>query len=353
MRILIDVNNSPQVHLFRCAAREWEARGHKVFWTARDKDLVVDLLQRYGFDYHVLSTYNRGLFNMAIELIVRDWHLYRLAKKLKPDIMLGTSVNITHVSKLLPARSVFFTESDPHLIRMISYVTFPFADVIVMPDVLPDTWKSKQVKHPSYHKLAYLHPNRFTPDPKVLEELGVEPGEKFFIVRFISWGATHDIGEKGLSLENKRRIVQTLSNYGRVFITMEKASSKAANFHPEFEPYRFRIPPERIHDAMYYATMYIGDSQSMTTEAAILGTPAIRCNTMVGRTAVIDEVEQKYGLAYGFTPAEADKMLDRIHELLGRKNLKTEWLEKRERLLADKVDMTEWMVDFVEKYTKT
>lgn len=350
MRILIDVNNSPHVHLFRYAAREWESRGHSVFWTARDKDIVVDLLHCYGFKFQVLSTYRRGLSRMALELIVRDWKLFRLAHQLRPDVMIGTSVNITHVSRLLPARSIFFTESDPDLIRLISYLTFPFADTIVMPDILPNTWTSKQVKHASYHKLAYLHPNRFTPDPSVLDELGVAPGEPFFIVRFIAWGATHDIGEGGLSLEAKRRVIQTLSPHGRVFITAEKPSSKVSILQPDFEPYRIHIEPHRIHDALYYATMFVGDSQSMTTEAAVLGTPALRCNSMVGRTTVIDELEHKYDLCYGYLPNETDRLIAKIEELLRTVSLKDRWREKRTHLLEDKIDLTDWMVDFIEQY---
>jgi predicted glycosyltransferase len=344
MRILIDANHPAHVHLFRNAAREWESRGHRVFWTARNKDIVVDLLRYYGFEFQVLSTYRRGLARMALDLVVRDWKLFRLARQLRPDVMLGTSVNITHVSRMVPARSIFFTESDPQLIRLIAYLSFPFADAIVMPDVLPDMWTIKQVKHTSYHELAYLHPKRFAPDPSVLYELGVAPGEPFFILRFIAWGASHDVGEGGMNLEARRRVIQALAPYGHVFVTAEDG------LQSEFAPYRIRIKPHRIHDALYYATLFVGDSQSMTIEASVLGTPALRCNSMVGRTAIIDELEHKYDLSYGFWPHEIDELIVKINELLQMEDIKSKWYEKRARMLEDKVDFTEWMVDFVEHY---
>lgn len=345
MRILIDVNHPAHVHLFRYAAQEWESHGHKVFWTARDKELVIALLRHYGIDFEVLSTYRRGLAQMAVELLVRDWKLLRFAQQVRPDVMLGTSVNITHVSKLIPARSIFFTESDPQLIRLISYLSFPFADIIVMPDVLPDIWASKQVKHTSYHELAYLHPDRFTPDPSVLDELGVALGESFFILRFIAWGASHDVGESGLTREAGLRIIETLAPHGQVFITSE------GDLQPEFEPYRAGIAPHRIHDALYYAALFIGDSQSMTTEASLLGTPALRCNSMVGRTAVIDELDDKYALSYGFLPSETDSLVAKLAELVQMENLQSEWCQRRNILLKDKNDLTEWMVNFVESYS--
>ena len=345
MRILIDVNHPAHVHLFRNAAQEWERRGHSILWVARDKDIVIDLLHLYDIDFKLLSMHRRGILGLGQEMLIRDWKLLRIVLGYKPDVMLGTSVNITHVSRLTPTRSIFFTESDPHLIRLITYLSFPFADVIVIPDVLPDTkWISKQVKHPSYHKLAYLHPNRFTPDPKVLDKLGIAPGEPFSIVRFIAWGASHDIGQGGLSTDAQRRVIETLQSHGRVFITTE------VDLPPELAPYRFHIAPDLMHDALYYATLFVGDSQSMTTEAALLGTPALRCNSMVGRTTVIDELEYKYDLCYGFLPSQVDQLIAKINELFQTKDLKLQWDEKRKRLLADKIDLTDWIVEFVENY---
>ena len=58
------------------------------------------------------------------------------------------------------------------------------------------------------------------------------------------------------------------------------------------------IPPESIHSLLYYAKMFIGDSQTMTTEAAILGTPALKCNTFAGKLSVPNELEEKYNLCY-------------------------------------------------------
>jgi len=348
MRILIDVNHPAHVHLFRYAAHKWEQRGHKVFWTARDKDLVISLLKHYGFEFEVLSSYRRGASRMAFEMIVRDWKLLKFAQKVCPDVMLGTSVTITHVSKFISAKSIFFTESDPQLTRLIAFLAFPFADTIVMPDILPDIWASKQVKHPSYHELAFLHPNHFTPDPIILDELGVAPGEVFFILRFIAWGASHDMGEKGLDLGAKRRLLRELLPYGRVFITSED------QLQSEFEQYRIHIQPHRIHDALYYATMFIGDSQSMPAEAAILGTPAFRCNSMVGRTTCVDELEAKYKLAYGFKPQYIDEMFSQIKRLLrDLDSLSQKWKIAKYRFLSEKVDFTEWMVNFVESYPRT
>ena len=90
----------------------------------------------------------------------------------------------------------------------------------------------------------------------------------------------------------------------------------------------------------------------MTIEAAVLGTPAIRCNTFVGRCPVIEELEHRYELTYGFLPHEEGRMLNTIERLLDTGNLKGEWLRRRDNMLKEKIDLTAWMVPFVEDYVK-
>jgi len=55
-----------------------------------------------------------------------------------------------------------------------------------------------------------------------------------------------------------------------------------------------------MHSLLYYATMFIGDSQTMTSEAAMLGTPSLKLNSFAGKLSVPNELEQKYQLCYSF-----------------------------------------------------
>lgn len=344
MKLLIDVNHPAHVHLFKNLAWELENKGHEVLWAARPRDIVGALLDRYGFEYKMLTSAKPGYINMAKELIERDLKIYKLAKTFKPVVMLGTSVCISHVSRVTKAHSIVFNEDDANVVKTFVALSYPFADTICTPDCLKDDFGGKHIKYPSYHELAYLHPNHFSPNPKVIEKMGVNKNEKYFIIRFVAFRADHDIGQSGISYSMGKRLINELLRYGKVLITSERL------LPPEFEKYRIHIPPYEMHEALYYATMFVGDSQTMTAEAAVLGTPAIRCNTFVGRCSTLEELEHKYGLTYGFLPNDEDKMLDKIMELLNRANLKQEWQEKRERMLKDKIDLTKWMVNFVENY---
>ena len=104
---------------------------------------------------------------------------------------------------------------------------------------------------------------------------------------------------------------------------------------------------------MSFSTMFLGDSQTMTSEAAVLGVPSVRCNSFVGRISYLEEEEHKYDLTYGFKPEDFDKLLLKVEDLLNNKNLKSDWQKKRKKLLNDKIDVTKFFVWFVENYPKS
>jgi len=64
-------------------------------------------------------------------------------------------------------------------------------------------------------------------------------------------------------------------------------------------------------------------------------------------------LENNYQLCYSFLPDDADKFFLKIDELLGIKNLKSEFKIRRERLLSEKIDVTAFYVWFIENYPKS
>jgi uncharacterized protein len=344
MNILIDIGHPGHVHLFRHAARSWMDQGHRVVITIRERDIIPSLLRAYGFEFTIASKPRSGFWGMSLELVEHNLKVLKIALDHRADLLLGTSVSAAHISKITRARSIIFNEDDADYVQRFARLTYPFADAIVIPDCLRDKLTPRFFTHNSYHELAYLHPDRFQPDPAVLALLGLSSDEPFFIMRLVAFKAHHDDSHHGLSLDARRRLIDYLSRFGRVFLTVE------GDAPAEFMPYQIAIPPHLIHHALAFATMLIADSQTMTMEAAVLGTPAIRCNTFVGRCSVIEELEGKYGLTYGFLPREEEMMFRRIAELLEHPGLREEWAGRRRRMLAEKIDLTTWMLNFVENY---
>jgi len=345
VRIIVDIGHPAHVHFFKNFIWEMRTKGHEILVTASKKDVTLDLLESHGIDYTFTCKRYSG-FGFAYELLKRDVQMFNIARRFRPDVITGVHNTVAaHISKVTKAKSIIFTDTEHG--RLANLITFPFSDVICTPFCFKKDLGKKHVRYHGYHELAYLHPNYFKPDPLVLDDMGLSADERFAMLRFVSWKAVHDTMQRGLDLGAKRRIVQELKKHVRLFITSEGA------LPDEFEEYGIRLPPERIHSLMYYAQVLIGDSQTMTTEAAILGVPAIRCNSWVGPNDMSNfvELEQEYDLIYSFR--KPDEAIQKALELLQQSDLKDSWARKRDRLLVDKVNVTQLMVDFVENYPES
>ena len=351
MRVLFDIGHPAHVHLFKNIINNLKKDGHVVKITARDKEVTLALLRAYGFEYESRGAIYHGIFNKAFGMLKIDWTLYQIAKKFNPDLLIGVhNPYVAHVGVLLKKSAIIFTDTEN--VKIASLVTYPFVQCIITPEYFKE--KIDPRKHVSingFKETAYLHPDYFTPDPAVVKELGILEGESYIILRFISWGASHDIGLKGIRRGAENDIIKTLSQYGRIFITSEKPLS------PDLEPYRLQVPAEKIHSLLYYARLYIGEGGTMATEAAFLGTPAIHIESgKDGRPTGESygnflELRDKYQLLYFY--AQPEDALKKAIEILDNKNIRKEWQGKRKQLLADVIDVTAWMTCFIEDYPES
>lgn len=347
MNILFEIGHPAHVHKFSNVIDILNKHGHNVHVFAKNQLSIITLLDKKGISYISAGEKRDNLLGKAFSQIKYDLHCLNIVLKFRIDIMVG-SIAVAHVSKITGIPSILFDDDDDEVEPLMVKYAHPFFSMIVSPSSLyGHRGRKDTIYYSGYHELAYLHPNRFVPDNTVLDEIGIQEGEPYFILRFNAFKAHHDVGVEGLSIENKRKLIKILSRKGKVFITTER------NIDEEFKKYQLKIAPEKIHSFIYYATMLIGDSQTMTSEAAVLGTPAIRCNTFVGRISYLEEEEHKYGLTYGFLPSQADDMFGKIEDLMAMPDLKEEWRKRRLKMLADKIDVTAFFTWFIEEYPKS
>ena len=117
--------------------------------------------------------------------------------------------------------------------------------------------------------------------------------------------------------------------------------------------YQLKVSPEKLHSLLFYASMFVGDSQTMTSEAAILGTPAIKCNTFAGNLSVPNEIEDKYGLCFSFLPEQENEMVEKIKSILLKNDFKKEWQKRREIMFRERIDVTGFMIWLVDEYPES
>ena len=343
MRVLFDIVHPAHVHFFKHIIWGLKEKGHQTAIIAREKDVTLKLLDLYGFEYQTIGFSGaKNRFQQLQELVLRDIAILRLALKFKPDVIVTRNPAGVQVARLIGAIGIF--DTDDGLAAGIHFkAAAPFAHVITTPDSLHEDYGSKHVKYPGYKQTAYLHPDHFTPDSAVLSMLGVKEGEKFFIVRFVDMVATHDTNESGLSIEAKSEIIDKLKRHGKVFISSE------GQLPEKWADMRFPVPPHLMHDAMAYANLIIGDSQTMAAEAAVLGTPSLRVSTFSGRLGYLNELENRYGITTSYHPNDARLLLEKLDELLhDSEKLKT-MKKMHERMIKDKCNVADWFINYLTK----
>jgi len=347
MRILLGLWHPAHVHTFRNTVWKLEEDGHDIRIVITYKDITRNLLDLYNIKYEVIGESHPKIWEKGLDLLQLEYQLIKIAHEFQPDLFLGRgSAAMAHVSKLLRIPYIAFIDSEP--VWVTAPVIFPFMDVVLTPTAYSRKLNPKKhIKIDTYKELAYLHPDQFQPDPSVLDIVGISEKEKFAIVRFVGWNAYHDVGQFGLSADEKYQLIDRLSRHCQVYISSEKPLPK------ELQQYELKIPSHLIHHLLYYASLFVGDSQTMATEAAILGTPAVRYNSFVGKNDMSNfkELEDKYGLLHNFD--NFDGALQKAESMLINNDTKNEWLKKREILLRDKIDLTKFLVWFIENYPRS
>lgn len=338
MRILIDIGHPGHVHLFKHLAHRFIKEGAEVLFTAREKEFELELIRAEGFNYKSFGKHYKSIWGKIWGLLKFDVQMFFTGLRFRPDLFISHgSIYAAHAAFLLGKKHLSLEDSG-NMEQIVLYR--PFTDAILTPDVLPEDLGPKQIRYAGYHEIAYLHPDYFTPNPDVYQWIGLKPGEKYAIVRFVSWNATHDAGHMGLTNEDKTRLVKKLSERMKVFITSERALS------PELQPFQIKIAPEKLHHALSFASIVVSEGATIASEAGVLGTPTIYINT-IARSYCLDQ--EKYGLV--FNTSDSEKVFSLMDHILRMD--REAFKERRDQLLRSKVNVTDYLYDFiVKRYVK-
>ena len=333
MKIVVDINHPSHVHFFKNFVWEMERKGHQIFMVVSGKDVALELLNAYRFPFLNLRPYGDYIFQKMIRLPLTNLQAYNAVRPFSPDIFMGFgSIRASHVSWLMRKPCVIFDDDEysyPYYRRFANTICV-FSGFKLL--------SQKIIRVPGYKELAYLHPNWFLPT------FNLHTGDPVVLLRFVSWTAFHDTKQHGFSVSLKEKFIKELEKCSKVYITSE------APLPGNLEKYRIRIKAEDMHRFLSGVTLLVCDSQTMTTEAALMGIPAVRCNSFVGDNDMGNfiQLEQRYNLIFNYRNPEL--AMKKAVELIKTPGLKTKWNEKRNLLLKEKIDVTAFMVWLVENY---
>lgn len=346
MRYLFHLGHPAHFHLFKNSIHSLKNEGHEVVIMIKKKDVLEDLLQASGFDYVNVLPKGRADNKLALawSVLKTDLKIMAYCLRRRPNYLVGTSIAIGHVGRVLRIKNINVNEDDADVVPLYSKLSYPFANLILAPTTCGNgKWESKSLKYPGYHELAYLHPKVFSANrAKATKVLGFEG--PYFIMRFAKLNAHHDDGITGITDKVALQIINLLKPHGRVYITSEREFDDK-----RLEQYRVKISPIDMHDVMAFASLYIGDSQTMAAESGVLGVPFIRYNDFVGRIGYLKELEEVYNLGIGLRPGEPRELIEAVQSMMN--NFDTNIFDKRRiQMLNEKISLSEFITNLLLNY---
>lgn len=338
MRILIDITHPAHLHFFRNAISCLTARGHGLMLTARDKDILRDLSNEIGITLDFFGGAPSGIAGMARTLIQRKRQLATRINRFKPDVMAaigGTFIGFLGWAKRVPNVVFYDTENA----TLSNRITYPFASRVCTPRAYLHNVR-RQVRYAGYHELAYLAPDVFTPDPSVREALGVGRDEPYAIARFVGWQASHDLGHNGIEAAEKVRLIEQLHSAGRVFISAE------GQLPEKLQCMRFPLAMSRMHDAIAEASVVVGESSTMASEAAVLGVPSVFIHPKIER-GYTHEQANRWEIVHWYTADQREEAIACARRLMTR--IQSEhWRNIGRAIVTDSINVTEFICDQIE-----
>jgi predicted glycosyltransferase len=329
MRILVDVLHPAHVHVYRWFLRAMQAAGHEALVVSRAKDVTIDLLEAFEIEHVVGSRAGRGWVSFGREWAARTMRVARLARRFRADVVTGCmGPTAAAAARLAGVPSVILYNNESA--RVANGIAQPLATAYVTSESFRGRVRGRHVTHPSFHELAYLHPDRFTPDPSALIEAGLAPDRPFAFVRFVALASTHDGSVTGFG--DRAAFVRELASQLRVVISSEDPLAA------ELESMRLRVAPERLHDVLAYASVCVGESATLAAEAAVLGVPAVYVAD--SPRGYLSELEHRWHLVQNASSAV------RAREAIASRPDRAEAASRREAMLACRTDLTEWLVRY-------
>jgi uncharacterized protein len=348
-RLLLYFGHPAQFMMFRQTIRILEDKNWKVKIIIKTKDVLETLVLESGFEYENILQHGRAdnMMSIMLAVIKRDIKMFRIVNKFKPAIMIGTDPSIAHISWLKRIPGITIVEDDYNVIKKLVRITYPFTKIILCPEVCQvGKYGRKKIGYASYMKLGYLHPKVFEKDEEIINRYHFP--KRFILIRLSALKAYHDHGIGGIDRHLLEKLISICkrNNY-------EVRISTEAEIFPEFEKYKLNIDKKDIHHTLCAASVLISDSQSMSVEAAMLGTPSIRYSDFAGRISVLEELEKKYELTFGIPVGNEDTLFSKIQELLDSVNLYETFQKRRAKMLSEKINLSPFLVWFIENFPQS
>jgi predicted glycosyltransferase len=271
--VWIDLDNSPHVPFFAPIIEELRRRGHSVVVTARDCFQVCELADLLGVEYRQVGRhYGKNTILKLVGLCIRTAQLMPTVLRDKPDVALSHgSRSQLLLSTLMNVPSIVVV--DYEFVKGFGAI---HPTCMMFPEVISARpTKSRVMKYPGIKEDVYVP--RFKPNPAIMAELGVNPGDLLVTLRPPANEAHYHNAESEALLE---AVIELLARRPSTKVVLlprnKKQEMSIRKMHPEvFVNGRFMVPHRAVDglNLIWYSDLVISGGGTMNREAAALGVP--------------------------------------------------------------------------------
>lgn len=339
MNYIFELNHPKHYYQFKVIMSLLKKNGHSIKVLARDKDVLLKVLQEEGIRYEVFGVHKDNIVGKVFSSLGIYLQYKKIAKRFCPDAIVSkASLYGVIVAKRLKCKSFIFPDSE--VVPLTNRIVAPLASVIITPASFALDYGSKHKRIKGLFEDCYLSPDIIKIDYNYPETHGLT--RPYAILRFVGWTANHDVNNNGFSYEEKVTLVKSINRFMAVYISSERELPE------ELAHFRLNTPAAHIHNVLANADLYVGDSQTMATEASLLGTPTIRSNSFVGENDMSNfkMLENKYGMLLNIR--DFDRVLSKAIAFASSSR-KEEWVEKRKMYYASVGYTNQYITDLLER----
>lgn len=287
MKIWIDVCHIPQYNFFKQLILQLVKQGHNVVVTVMARGRTLKIVKHEMDFVQGVTIVPMGKHKMTRWSAIWDANVLRMLRLLlwvpcqRFDVAFSTNIFTSLFGKLYKIPNFSFGD-DPQVYDLkynCRWATKAHQCIYewAMPTLMPEGLHILSC----LKEWAYLAPNVFQPNPKVLEKYGVKPKQYIFL-REVSVGTVNYAGQAAGAIRDVAGMIEEVigkreevrGKNDETFHVLFSLEEKNRRSEYPADWILLQEPIEDIHSLIYYSAGLVSSGDSMAREAALLGVPS-------------------------------------------------------------------------------
>jgi predicted glycosyltransferase len=323
--------------------------GHELLCTSREYREAVELARLKNLDLKIVGAHGGAdRFEKLVASANRIQELADIVNDFKPTVAITfSSPEAARVAYGLGINHIGFNDS-PHA-EAVGRLTVPLMNSLYTPWVIPySQWIHYGISRPKIHHYRALDPAAWLKDPRILEpdraSRQENAGRRKILIRMEETKAAY-IADKRLHVDIKLidSLIDEFSKSADIVILC-RYQDQIENLSAHYDG-RARIM-DRVVDGtevINSADIFIGGGGTMTTEAALMGKPAI---SIAPLPYIIEDYLEKVGLVKHVKSSSS--LLKLVKRIMNDKKIRSRQERIARRLLESMEDPTDKIVQAAE-----